>query len=51
MNFFSRVTVGEDARHAPQPGNSQPGAWIELRAEMNVLVVLIDSTASGWTPA
>jgi uncharacterized protein len=23
-----------------QPDNSQPGAWVELRAEMNVLVVL-----------
>ncbi len=40
VNFFSRVTVGEDGGMQFQPDNSQPGAWVELRAEMNVLVVL-----------
>ena len=40
MNFFSRVAVGEDGGMHFQPGNSQPGACVELRAEMNVLVVL-----------
>ena len=40
VNFFSKVVV--DHRGAMQftPGQSSPGAYVELRAEMNVLVVL-----------
>jgi urea carboxylase-associated protein 2 len=40
VNFFSRVTVGEDGGMQWEAGNSQPGASLELRAEMNVLVIL-----------
>lgn len=40
INFFSKVTVGEDGATAYQPNHSLPGSFIELRAEMNVLVVL-----------
>jgi uncharacterized protein len=40
VNFFSRVVVGEDGSMAYQPGNSSPGASVELRAEMNVLTIL-----------
>ena len=40
VNFFSRVTVGEDGGMQWGPGNSPPGASVELRAEMNVLVIL-----------
>ena len=40
VNFFSRVSVGEDGSMSFHPGNSRAGAWVELRAEMNVLVVL-----------
>ena len=37
VNFFSRVTVGDDGGMRFEPGNSPPGGSIELRAEMNVL--------------
>jgi urea carboxylase-associated protein 2 len=40
VNFFSRVTVGEDGAMQFEPGNSPPGGTVELRAEMNVLVIL-----------
>ena len=40
LNFFSRVTVGDDGGMRFHPDNSPPGATVELRAEMNVLVVL-----------
>ena len=40
MNFFSRVDVAEDGGMSFHAGNSQPGAYVELRAEMNVLAVL-----------
>jgi uncharacterized protein len=40
INFFSKVTVGEDGGLAFQTGNSGAGSVVELRAEMNVLVVL-----------
>jgi len=40
VNFFSRVRVGEDGGMEFQPGNSKAGDTVELRAEMNVLVVL-----------
>jgi len=39
VNFFSRVTVAEDGGMAFRPGNSAPGSYVELRAEMNVLTV------------
>lgn len=40
VNFFSKVVVDEDGAMRFVPGNSRPGAFVDLRAEMNVLVVL-----------
>jgi uncharacterized protein YcgI (DUF1989 family) len=40
VNFFSRVTVGEDGGMQWEPDNSRAGASVELRTEMNVLVIL-----------
>jgi urea carboxylase-associated protein 2 len=40
VNFFSKVVVAETGAMQFIPGNSQPGMFVELRAEMNVLVVL-----------
>jgi uncharacterized protein YcgI (DUF1989 family) len=40
VNFFSRVRVAEDGGMKFEPGNSPVGASVELRAEMNVLVIL-----------
>lgn len=40
VNFFSRLNVGADGKLFFHPGNSKSGASVELRAEMNVLVVL-----------
>ncbi len=40
VNFFSRVTVGEDGAMSFQPGNSAAGSYLELRADMNVLIIL-----------
>jgi urea carboxylase-associated protein 2 len=40
VNFFSRVSVSEDGGMEFLEGNSGPGTFVELRAEMNVLTVL-----------
>jgi urea carboxylase-associated protein 2 len=40
VNFFSRVDVAADGGMAFHPGNSPPGSFVELRAEMNVLTIL-----------
>src|ERR1700758_406816 len=40
VNFFSRVDVADDGSMSYHPGNSKPGAYIELRAEMNVLTII-----------
>lgn len=40
VNFFQKVTTDESGRLLYVAGNSQPGAFVELRAEMNTLVVL-----------
>ena len=40
VNFFVRVSVGDDGQVRWMPGNSRPGAHIELRCEMDTLVVL-----------
>jgi urea carboxylase-associated protein 2 len=40
VNFFSRVTVGENGAMEFNPGNSKAGDSVELRAEMNVLVIV-----------
>lgn len=39
-NFFSRLDVDEEGRLAFHAGNSKAGDQIDLRAEMNVLVVI-----------
>ena len=40
VNFFSKVVVQEDGSLHFVDGNSRAGSFVELRAEMNVLVVL-----------
>lgn len=40
LNFFSKVAVGSDGAMVYQVGHSQPGGFVELRAEMNVLLIL-----------
>ena len=40
VNFFSKVAVGEDGGLHFVPGNSRAGSWVQLRAEMNLLVIL-----------
>jgi uncharacterized protein len=40
VNFFSRVDVDAEGKTNFHPGNSKAGASVDLRAEMNVLVVL-----------
>lgn len=40
VNFFSRLDVDADGGMRFHPGNSPAGASVDLRAEMNVLVVL-----------
>jgi len=40
VNFFSRVTVDHDGSLRYVPDNSRAGGYVELRAEMNVLVLL-----------
>jgi urea carboxylase-associated protein 2 len=40
VNFFSKVAVGSGGEMQFAPGNSRPGDFVELRAEMNLLVML-----------
>ena len=40
VNLFSRVDVAEDGGMSFGEGNSKAGGYVELRAEMNVLVIL-----------
>ncbi|MCF7988809.1 MAG: urea carboxylase-associated family protein [Thiohalocapsa sp.] len=40
VNFFSKVTVDDGGRMIFDPANSKPGAFVDLRAEMDTLVVL-----------
>jgi urea carboxylase-associated protein 2 len=40
VNFFSKVIVDNDGNMRFVGGNSKAGAYVELRAEMNVLVIL-----------
>lgn len=40
LNFFSKVVVDDDGGMRFVPDVSRPGAYVELRAEMNVLVML-----------
>ena len=40
VNFFSKVTVDDAGKMSFESGNSQPGAFIDVRSEMNTLVIL-----------
>lgn len=40
VNFFSRLTADAEGRLSFVEGNSRPGAFVDLRAELDVLVVL-----------
>src|SRR5262245_44335165 len=40
VNFFSKVQVGADGSTEFVPGNSAAGSYVDLRAEMNVLLIL-----------
>ncbi|HLK64430.1 MAG TPA: urea amidolyase associated protein UAAP1 [Bryobacteraceae bacterium] len=40
VNFFSRVDVAADGAMSFHAGNSQPGSYIDLRADMNVLTIV-----------
>jgi urea carboxylase-associated protein 2 len=40
VNFFSKVTVGDDGSMNFQVGPGKPGCFVELRTEMNVLAIL-----------
>jgi urea carboxylase-associated protein 2 len=40
LNFFVKVVVGEQGTLSFVPGHSKPGSFVELRAELNTLVVL-----------
>lgn len=40
VNFFSKVTADHDGQLHYVAGNSQSGSYVQLRAEMNVLVLL-----------
>lgn len=40
VNFFSKVSVGDNGAMAYQPNHSSAGSFVELRAEMNVLLIL-----------
>jgi urea carboxylase-associated protein 2 len=43
VNLFKEVRVGEDGRTTLLAGPGSPGEYVELRAEMNVLVVLANT--------
>ncbi len=40
VNFFSRVDIAANGAMSFGIGNSEPGSYVELRAEMNVLTIL-----------
>ncbi|MET0790406.1 MAG: urea amidolyase associated protein UAAP1 [Polyangiaceae bacterium] len=50
LNFFVKVGSDADGRLAWVSGNSQPGSYIELRSEMNTLV-LLSNTPHPLDPA
>jgi urea carboxylase-associated protein 2 len=43
VNFFVRVVADADGNLAWRGGNSRPGAWVDLRFEMDALVVLTNT--------
>ncbi len=58
INFFVKVVAADDDRGTLSlvPGNATTGDWVELRAEVDTLVVLStaphpDSASPRWDPA
>jgi uncharacterized protein len=56
VNFFMNVPVGADGELAVVDGISAPGGSVDLRAEMDVLVVLsncpqLNNPCNGFTPS
>ena len=56
VNFFSKVMADDDGNLRFVPGHSKPGAYVDLRAEMNVLVVLSNTPhplapKGNWNPS
>jgi urea carboxylase-associated protein 2 len=43
VNFFVAVTVDDEGRMVWRAGNSRPGAYVDLRFEMDTLVVLTNT--------
>lgn len=55
VNFFMRVPIGPNGEVGIATGHSKPGDYVELLAEMDVLVALsncpqINNPASGFNP-
>jgi urea carboxylase-associated protein 1 len=55
INFFMNVPVTADGRLDIVDGISRPGAYVELRAEMRVLVLIsncaqLNNPCNGWNP-
>jgi hypothetical protein len=55
VNFFSKVTVDDTGDLRYEPGNSRAGDYVDLRAEMDTLVVLNTcphplDPATEWAP-
>jgi urea carboxylase-associated protein 2 len=40
VNFFTKITVDDDGSLRYHTGHSQPGSYVDLRFEMNTLVIL-----------
>ena len=40
VNFFSKIMVAQDGTMHFEKDNSAAGSWVDLRAEMNVLIIL-----------
>ncbi|HEY3715360.1 MAG TPA: urea amidolyase associated protein UAAP1 [Jatrophihabitantaceae bacterium] len=54
VNFFSRVATHDDGSLTFVPGHASDGDWVELRAEIDLLVVISTAPhplATGWAPA
>ena len=55
INFFMRVPVERKGEAAIARGNSSPGTYVELRAEMDVIAVVsncpqINNAANDYNP-
>ena len=55
LNFFMRVCIEQDGRLAIIEGSKEPGHWIDLSAEIDVLCVLsncpqVNNPANGFNP-